>query len=72
MASFISGPSTGGAHKEGHETNEVPGAQRPKTRPPTSKRDKFGLFQRTLPKYSGPYSVGTMEIEGLSFGCRGT
>lgn len=43
--------------------HHVPPSQSPKTRrPPQSLRDKIP-FHGTLPKYSGPYSVGFMDIE---------
>ncbi|KAI9691363.1 MAG: hypothetical protein M1820_009700 [Bogoriella megaspora] len=35
----------------------------PKSRPPRSFRDKLGFLNSTLPNYSGPYSVGIMDIE---------
>lgn len=57
MASYVSGPGSGGAHMEGQKTSAIPDAQRPKTRAPAGKRDKFGIFTSTLPRYSGPYSV---------------
>ncbi|KAF2139812.1 uncharacterized protein K452DRAFT_319934 [Aplosporella prunicola CBS 121167] len=41
----------------------VPNAQKPKSRPPDSLRDKVGFLHGTLPKYTGPYSVGMMDIE---------
>ncbi|KAB8338844.1 hypothetical protein FH972_021788 [Carpinus fangiana] len=47
----------------GYGSTPVPGAKEPKSRPPKSIRDKLGMLQAHLPYYSGPYSVGTMEIE---------
>ncbi|GME36653.1 platelet-activating factor acetylhydrolase protein [Neofusicoccum parvum] len=44
-------------------SGQVPRAKKPKTRPPSSLRDKLGFLHGTLPKYTGPYSVGTMDIE---------
>ncbi|KAF2268241.1 hypothetical protein CC78DRAFT_455457 [Lojkania enalia] len=44
-------------------TGKVPNAKKPKSRPPTSIRDKIGFLQSHLPTYSGPYSVGCMEFE---------
>jgi platelet-activating factor acetylhydrolase len=41
-------------------TGKVPNAKKPRSRPPTSLRDKLA---RHLPAYSGPYSVGSMDIE---------
>ncbi|KAJ9646328.1 hypothetical protein H2201_007873 [Coniosporium apollinis] len=41
----------------------VPRGKKPKTRPPSSLRDRAGFLHGTLPKYSGPYSVGVMDIE---------
>jgi platelet-activating factor acetylhydrolase len=43
------------------QTNKIPNAKKPRSRPPVSKRDK--AFFATLPRYSGPYSVGIMDIE---------
>lgn len=43
--------------------NTVPSnAKQPRSRPPDSLREKLKLIRR-LPKYSGPYSVGIMDIE---------
>ncbi|KAF1985531.1 hypothetical protein K402DRAFT_334111 [Aulographum hederae CBS 113979] len=42
-------------------SGSIPNAKQPKSRPPTSLRDK--LIPSTLPNYSGPYSVGTMDLE---------
>ncbi|KAF2722843.1 platelet-activating factor acetylhydrolase-like protein, partial [Polychaeton citri CBS 116435] len=44
-------------------TSKIPNAQKPKTRPPRGLRDHFLFPGRSLPTYTGPYSVGTMEIE---------
>ncbi|KAF2112039.1 platelet-activating factor acetylhydrolase, isoform II-domain-containing protein [Lophiotrema nucula] len=44
-------------------TGQVPNAKKPRSRPPTSTRDKLGFLQGHLPPYSGPYSVGCMEFE---------
>ncbi|SMQ46685.1 unnamed protein product [Zymoseptoria tritici ST99CH_3D7] len=41
----------------------VPTAKKPKPRSPRSLRDKSLLLGRALPPYTGPYAVGTMEIE---------
>ncbi|KAK7728554.1 hypothetical protein SLS57_002443 [Botryosphaeria dothidea] len=46
-----------------HTSGGVPHAAKPKARPPSSLRDKIGFLHGTLPKYSGPYSVGTMDVE---------
>jgi platelet-activating factor acetylhydrolase len=43
------------------QDNTIPNAKKPRSRPPISKRDK--AFFSTLPRYSGPYSVGIMDIE---------
>lgn len=40
---------------------KVPHAKKPRTRPPTSLRDR--LLHAKLPAYSGPYNVGCMDIE---------
>lgn len=54
----------GGLQSEsGANTGKVPHAQKPKIRPPRSWRDKVVFPGRSLPTYSGPYAVGTMEIE---------
>ncbi|KAF2017633.1 hypothetical protein BU24DRAFT_420677 [Aaosphaeria arxii CBS 175.79] len=44
-------------------TGKIPRAKKPRSRPPTSLRDKLGFLQAHLPSYSGPYSVGSMDIE---------
>ena len=44
-------------------TTKVPNAKKPKSRPPRGFRDKPWVPGRSLPTYTGPYSVGTMEIE---------
>ncbi|GAB7365515.1 hypothetical protein MBLNU230_g6588t1 [Neophaeotheca triangularis] len=48
----------------GADTSEnVPNPQDPKARPPRGWRDHLLFPGRSLPTYTGPYSVGTMEIE---------
>lgn len=42
---------------------KVRNPKKPKARPPKSLRETVLLPVRSLPAYSGPYSVGTMEIE---------
>ncbi|KAI4735890.1 hypothetical protein E4T50_13588 [Aureobasidium sp. EXF-12298] len=42
---------------------KVRNPKKPKARPPKSLRETMLLPVRSLPAYSGPYSVGTMEIE---------
>ena len=42
---------------------KVRNPKKPKARPPKSLRETILLPVRSLPAYSGPYSVGTMEIE---------
>lgn len=44
-------------------TSKVPNAKKPKERPPRGIRDKWFFPGRSLPTYTGPYSIGTMEIE---------
>jgi platelet-activating factor acetylhydrolase len=44
-----------------HACGEVPDSKNPKSRQPSSLRDK--LVGAPLPFYSGPYGVGTMDIE---------
>ena len=44
-------------------TGKVPNAKKPRSRPPTSLRDKFPFLHGALPASSGPYSVGSMDIE---------
>lgn len=41
----------------------IPNAKKPKTRPPRGWRDTLLLPGRSLPSYTGPYPVGTMELE---------
>ncbi|KAF2813123.1 uncharacterized protein BDZ99DRAFT_438015 [Mytilinidion resinicola] len=51
------------SHESQHQPRSIPNAKKPKSRPPQSFRDKAGFLQSSLPKYSGPYSVGIMELE---------
>lgn len=44
-------------------TTKPENARGPKIRPPRGLRDKFPFPIRSLPTYTGPYPVGTMEIE---------
>lgn len=44
-------------------TGDVPYAKKPRSRPPTSFRDHLPFPNASLPPASGPYSVGSMEIE---------
>ncbi|KAL5378208.1 hypothetical protein DPSP01_009317 [Paraphaeosphaeria sporulosa] len=44
-------------------TGKVPNAKKPRSRPPQSLRDKLGFLHGHLPGPSGPYSVGSMDIE---------
>lgn len=59
--SEVTGANPSGNDK--HSNSKVPNAQRPRTRPPRELRDKLGILQASLPIYSGPYSVGMMDIE---------
>ncbi|KAK5115983.1 hypothetical protein LTR62_000439 [Meristemomyces frigidus] len=52
-----------GALQSDGKTEDVPNAKKPKVRPPRSWRDAPWLPVRSLPTYTGPYPVGTMEIE---------
>ncbi|KAF2435399.1 hypothetical protein EJ08DRAFT_656408 [Tothia fuscella] len=45
------------------QANPLPNSKKPRSRPPESMRDKAWFFHGTLPKYSGPYIVGMMDIE---------
>ena len=45
-----------------HSNVPAPESKSPKSRPPESLRDKLPLYGK-LPKYSGPYNVGIMDIE---------
>jgi platelet-activating factor acetylhydrolase len=56
---FPGGLQTGG----GGQSEGVPHAKKPKIRPPRGWRDKVIFPIRSLPTYTGPYPVGTMEIE---------
>jgi platelet-activating factor acetylhydrolase len=52
-------------HPKGAErrsSGRAPKAQKPKVRPPQNLRDKIPLYGK-LPKYSGPYKVGIIDIE---------
>jgi platelet-activating factor acetylhydrolase len=44
-------------------TSDVPHAKKPRSRPPASTRDHLPFPNSALPPASGPYSVGSMEIE---------
>jgi platelet-activating factor acetylhydrolase len=44
-------------------TGDVPRAKKPRSRPPASLRDHLPILNTPLPPASGPYSVGSMEIE---------
>ncbi|KAK5215674.1 hypothetical protein LTR72_011284 [Exophiala xenobiotica] len=44
------------------EPQSVPRRKPPKARPPRGIRDKVPLYGK-LPKYTGPYQVGTMDLE---------
>jgi platelet-activating factor acetylhydrolase len=65
MASFPSwiesNKNSHGRSNSGLQSN-VPTAKKPKSRPPRGFREKAG-FVKSLPKYSGSYSVGVMDIE---------
>lgn len=47
----------------GVSPGKPPHAKKPKARPPRGWRDKPYFPGRSLPTYTGPYAVGTMEIE---------
>ena len=47
----------------GKETGKIPNAKKPKARPPRGFRDRIVFPGRSLPTYTGPYPVATMEIE---------
>jgi hypothetical protein len=52
-------------HPKGAErksSQPAPKAHKPKARPPNSLHDKVPLYGK-LPKYSGPYKVGLLDIE---------
>ncbi|GAB7343937.1 hypothetical protein MBLNU457_1887t1 [Dothideomycetes sp. NU457] len=44
-------------------TTRIKNAKEPRERPPQNFRDKAIVPVRALPRYTGPYYVGTMEIE---------
>ncbi|KAL3421860.1 platelet-activating factor acetylhydrolase [Phlyctema vagabunda] len=48
-------------HRPVSKPDEVPNSQQPKSRTPAGLREKF--LKAPLPYYSGPYSVGMMDIE---------
>lgn len=56
-------PHFPGALQSDANTNKVPNARKPKVRPPRGWRDTWFIPGRSLPTYTGPYPVGTMEIE---------
>lgn len=48
----------------GEKTGKIPNAKKPKAREPRGWRDRsYVPLGRALPTYTGPYPVGTMEIE---------
>lgn len=48
--------------QQNRRPNHAPEQKEPKARPPDSIRDKIPLHGR-LPKYSGPYEVGVLDLE---------
>lgn len=50
-------------HLAASRPGKPPNAKKPKPRPPQGWRDKPFFPGRSLPPYTGPYPVGTMEIE---------
>lgn len=57
------GPEPTRTHSAIGGTGKVPNAKKPRSRPPQSLRDKLGFLHGHLPAPSGPYSVGSMDIE---------
>lgn len=57
------GPDISRKHSAIGGTGKVPHAKKPRSRPPTNLRDKLGFLHGHLPYSSGPYSVGSMDIE---------
>lgn len=53
----------GRTHSAKGGTGKVPHAKKPRSRPPSNLRDKVGFLHGHLPYPSGPYSVGSMDIE---------
>ncbi|TKA24944.1 hypothetical protein B0A50_06042 [Salinomyces thailandicus] len=53
----------GGLQDAPGSSTHVPNASKPKVRPPRGWRDQVVFPGRSLPTYTGPYSVGTAEIE---------
>jgi len=53
----------GRTHSAVGGTGKIPNAKKPRSRPPTSLRDKLGFLHSHLPSSSGPYSVGSMDFE---------
>lgn len=53
--------ATGTGERIKHTSSTPVAAQKPKTRPPDGLREK--ILHHPLPRYSGPYSVGCMDIE---------
>ncbi|TLD38795.1 platelet-activating factor acetylhydrolase isoform II-domain-containing protein [Venturia nashicola] len=45
------------------KSGRVPNAKKPRSRPPADWRDQRWFLHGTLPRYTGPYSVGVMDIE---------
>ena len=55
------GASSFATDRTDKDPEDVPNAERPKSRPPSNLREKFPLFSRALPKYTGPYTVRCSE-----------
>ncbi|KAI9817138.1 MAG: hypothetical protein M1827_001250 [Pycnora praestabilis] len=58
----MSGPSGIKSYRHGRKPESTPHSKKPKSRPPSGLRDTLPIHG-TLPKYSGPYNVGIMDIE---------
>lgn len=67
VAGSMAGPETTSSHHKAlgngldfsRSSRQIPGAREPKTRPPTTLREKLlpSIVHCRLPKYTGPYSV---------------
>ncbi|KAF2156448.1 hypothetical protein K461DRAFT_310905 [Myriangium duriaei CBS 260.36] len=64
-SSVLAGPH--GDEERSDQLKRIPSkikqAKKPRARPPRGLRDGLPLVVKRLPGYSGPYNVGTMEIE---------
>lgn len=61
MTASIHRATSGAPSNIGNKPEDVPHSKQPKSREPAGLREK--ILQAPLPYYSGPYSVGMLDIE---------